>query len=247
MDADQVRVYSLSKGPAVYARPDMNLRQLAVLLTENNIGAALVRGPHHAEGLVSERDLVRAVAEGLPLKGTRVDEIMTEDLVTVHPGDSLFEAVRTMLDAEVRHLPIVEDGVHSGVISARDALAAFAADAASRAAAAPTARATGARGTATRAAARKPAAKKTSTKPAAKKTSAEKTAARKPAAKSTARKPAAKSTARKPAARTTAARKPAARTTAARKPAARTTAARKPAAKKTSTKKTSTKKTARRR
>ena len=126
MDAHSVKVHSLVHRPAVYALPDMTLRQLAVLLPENEIGAALVRGPNHAEGLVSERDIVLAIAEGAGADKTRVSDVMSEDLVTVAPSDDLLAATMTMLEAEVRHLPVVEDGVHFGMISARDALAAFA-------------------------------------------------------------------------------------------------------------------------
>lgn len=126
MDAHSVKVHSLVHRPAVYALPDMTLRRLAVLLTENSIGAALVRGPLHAEGLVSERDIVLALAEGSDPDQTHVSDVMAEELLTVSPGDDLLDATMTMLEAEVRHLPVVEDGVHFGMISARDALAAFA-------------------------------------------------------------------------------------------------------------------------
>lgn len=126
MDTHSIKVHALVHRPAVYALPDMTLRQLSVLLTENEIGAALVRGPRHAEGLISERDIVLAIADGAGVDKTRVSDVMSEELVTVSPGDDLLAATMTMLEAEVRHLPVVEDGVHFGMISARDALAAFA-------------------------------------------------------------------------------------------------------------------------
>ncbi len=125
MDAHSVKVHSLVHRPAVYALPDMTLRQLALLLTENEIGAALVRGPSHAEGLVSERDIVLAIADGSDPDTTRVSDVMAEELVTIAPKDDLLAATLAMLEAEVRHLPVVEDGVHFGMISARDALAAL--------------------------------------------------------------------------------------------------------------------------
>ena len=53
---------------------------------------------------------------------TTVYEIMSEDLITVSPNDDLLDATHRMLDAEVRHLPIMENGVAAGMISARDAL-----------------------------------------------------------------------------------------------------------------------------
>lgn len=123
---EDVLVRSLVHRPAVYVQPDATLRRLAVLLTEEAIGAALVRGPYGAEGLVSERDVVQAVADGADPDQVRVVEVMAEELVTVAPTDHLVDAVLAMLDADVRHLPVVENGVHYGMISARDALRAFA-------------------------------------------------------------------------------------------------------------------------
>jgi predicted transcriptional regulator len=109
----------------VYVHPNDTLRRLAETFVEESIGAALVRGPHGAIGLVSERDVVAAIAEGSDPSRTRVDEIMNEDVITIAPNDDLLDAAHEMLDAEVRHLPIVEDGVVGGMISARDALRAL--------------------------------------------------------------------------------------------------------------------------
>ena len=50
---------------------------------------------------------------------------MSEELITVAPNDDLLDAAHRMLDAEVRHLPIFENGVAAGMVSARDALRAL--------------------------------------------------------------------------------------------------------------------------
>ena len=50
---------------------------------------------------------------------------MSEELVTVAPNDDVLDAAHRMLDAEVRHLPIMENGVAAGMVSARDALRAL--------------------------------------------------------------------------------------------------------------------------
>lgn len=123
------RVHSLVARPAVYVHANDSLRRLATTLTEEAIGAALVRGPHGGSiGLVSERDIVTALSEGADPDRTRVDEVMAEDLVTVAPSDDVLDAVHVMLDAEVRHLPVVEDGVAFGMVSVRDALKILAND-----------------------------------------------------------------------------------------------------------------------
>jgi len=126
MNLDQdTRAQALVTRPVVYVHPNDTLRRLAETLIEESIGAALVRGPHGAIGLVSERDVVAAIADGSDPNRTRVDEIMNEDVITIAPNDDLLDAAHQMLDAEVRHLPIVEDGVVGGMLSARDALRAL--------------------------------------------------------------------------------------------------------------------------
>ena len=119
------RVQALVARPVMYVHPNDTLKQLAATFVEESVGAALVRGPHGAIGLVTERDIVRALAEGASATRTTVSEIMSEELITVGPNDDVLDAAHRMLDAEVRHLPIMENGVAAGMVSARDALRAL--------------------------------------------------------------------------------------------------------------------------
>jgi predicted transcriptional regulator len=119
---DNERVYQLVHRPTVYVHPNDTLRRVAETFSEESIGAAMVRGPHGAIGLVSERDIVRALAEGNDPDRTHAEDVMSDELVTVGPNDDTLTAIHRMLDAEVRHLPVVEDGVAAGMVSARDAL-----------------------------------------------------------------------------------------------------------------------------
>jgi signal-transduction protein with cAMP-binding, CBS, and nucleotidyltransferase domain len=74
---------------------------------------------------VSERDVTRALAEDADPDTMKVEDIMSDELVTVAPNDEVYDAVHRMLEAEVRHLPVVDDGVTTGMVSARDALQAL--------------------------------------------------------------------------------------------------------------------------
>ncbi len=126
MDLDHdTRVQALVTRPVVYVHPNDTLRQLATTFVEESIGAALVRGPRGTIGVVTERDVVRAISEGASVSRTTVYEIMSEELITVAPNDDLLDAAHRMLDAEVRHLPVIENGVAAGMVSARDALRAL--------------------------------------------------------------------------------------------------------------------------
>ncbi len=115
--------------PAVQVHADDTLQRVAVTLTEESIGAVVVRNPHPGIawcGLVSERDIVGAVAAGMDPNRTSAAEVMTTDLEFARPDEPLLVVAMRMLDNEIRHLPIVEDDVVVGVVSARDALQALA-------------------------------------------------------------------------------------------------------------------------
>ena len=123
------RVQSLCSGPAVYVHGSDTLEEVARTLATNDRGVALVRGVEQAfEGLVSERDLVRVIADGSDLGTTRADEVMTEEVVTIPRGTEIHEAVQVMIDAGIRHLVVMDgDERPMGVISSRDVLRAYAA------------------------------------------------------------------------------------------------------------------------
>jgi CBS domain-containing protein len=112
--------------------PESTLRSVAQTLSENSIGAVVVRGTRppgapgsHAEGVVSERDIVQALADGLDPDTTRAEDVMTLDLASASPGESVLGVAAIMLDNEIRHVPLTEDGVVVGVVSERDVLRAL--------------------------------------------------------------------------------------------------------------------------
>jgi CBS domain-containing protein len=122
-------VRSLVKQAAVVAYPESTLREVALILSEESIGAVVVRGTRppgapgsRAEGVVSERDIVQALADGHDPDRTRAQDVMTMDLATAAPEESVLDVAARMLDNEIRHIPVIEDGVVVGVVSERDVL-----------------------------------------------------------------------------------------------------------------------------
>jgi signal-transduction protein with cAMP-binding, CBS, and nucleotidyltransferase domain len=110
--------------PPVQVHIEDSLRAVAETLTEESVGAAMVKGTH-PPCLVSERDLVAALAEGADPAATRAADVMTEDVASATPDETVLDVGLRMLNNEIRHLPIVEDDVVVGVVSARDVLAAL--------------------------------------------------------------------------------------------------------------------------
>jgi CBS domain-containing protein len=102
---------------------DVSVREIARELYECEIGVVLVDNPGGATGLVSERDVVAAVADGDDLDKRQALDIMTADLVTAAPDDTIAAVGELMRDAGVRHVPVAVHGTVVGVVSIRDVLA----------------------------------------------------------------------------------------------------------------------------
>jgi CBS domain-containing protein len=78
-------------------------------------------------GIITERDILRAVALGADLDNATVDDVMTADVFTVGPDMPLQQAAREMAARWIRHLPVVDAGKLLGVVSMRDVTGVFAA------------------------------------------------------------------------------------------------------------------------
>jgi CBS domain-containing protein len=95
------------------------LTEAAREMHEHGVGAVLVLTGDHVSGILTERDVLRAVATG-EVEGTHVAAWMTRDPETVAPTDSLSQAASLMLQGGFRHLPVVADGRPVGIVSIRD-------------------------------------------------------------------------------------------------------------------------------
>ena len=102
--------------------PDDRISDVAALLTRERIGAVLVRDPEQAlVGVLSERDIVNAIADqGSNCLELAVHDLMTSEVVTCQPGDSLNQVMSLMTELRIRHVPVVVDGDLVGIISIGD-------------------------------------------------------------------------------------------------------------------------------
>lgn len=104
----------------VSVSPSATLRAAAQSLSKARVGILAVTEGAQFKGLLSERDVVRAVAAGADPGLSVVEEAMHPDGRYVTRGDHLMTAIEVMLSAGIRHLPVVEDGEIVGIISMRD-------------------------------------------------------------------------------------------------------------------------------
>ena len=110
------------KGTAVVtARPSDTDHEVGRLLTSRKVGAVVIIEGELIAGIVSERDIVRAIAEGGETALKRgVSEIMTRKLEFCSPADTVLDLMNQMTDRRIRHLPVVVDGKLSGIVSIGD-------------------------------------------------------------------------------------------------------------------------------
>lgn len=109
-------------GQVVTVTPDTDVRTLLTVLAEHRIGAVVVsHNGTSVEGIASERDIVRALAErGAAVLAEAVTAIHTAEVRTVMPETPLEEVMRMMTEHRIRHLPVVVDGVLRGIVSIGD-------------------------------------------------------------------------------------------------------------------------------
>lgn len=103
---------------------DETLEAAAQFLAKKGIGAVIISKPEEEiAGILSERDIVRAVAkDGPSALAASVSAYMTENVKTSGASNSILEVMEQMTSGGFRHLPIVEDGHLLGIISIRDVI-----------------------------------------------------------------------------------------------------------------------------
>jgi CBS domain-containing protein len=104
----------------VTVAPEDTLGEAAAKMTEKRIGAVVVSDFGRMIGILSERDIMRAVADRIHSSEARVREWMTADPVTATTDTTVEEAGRTMLENGFRHLPVVDGERAIGMLSIRD-------------------------------------------------------------------------------------------------------------------------------
>lgn len=115
-----------SKGVSVVTiAPEQPIREALAVLATHNIGAlVVVDETHKPVGIVSERDIVRALAKTETVFPWPISRIMTKEVIIGGPQDDAAAAGRTMTERRIRHLPVMESGKLVGIVSIGDILKA---------------------------------------------------------------------------------------------------------------------------
>ena len=111
-------VWSVSVNATVY--------EALKVMAEKNVGALVVLEGDQLKGIISERDYARKVIlKGKFSKETPVKEIMSMDVVTLRPNQSIEECMALMTEKRIRHLPVLENDKLAGIISIGDVVKAI--------------------------------------------------------------------------------------------------------------------------
>ncbi len=122
-----VQVQDVMTQATITESADDSLRSAAERMWRQQTGSLLIMSGGRLTGIITERDLLRAVALGADPDRSTVDEAMTTEVFTVPPDMPLQEAARQMAARWIRHLPVVADDEVLGVVSMRDITGIFAA------------------------------------------------------------------------------------------------------------------------
>lgn len=106
----------------VTIRPDASVTECLATLAEHNVGALVVSvDGRRIDGIISERDIVRCLAQRGPgCLGETVADMMTAEVVTTGPDATAGELMAMMTARRIRHIPVVSDGALAGIVSIGD-------------------------------------------------------------------------------------------------------------------------------
>ncbi len=117
-----MQVRSIYRPWVVTADGDERLADVATRMQDNQVGSLVVTVGGRFAGIVTERDLTRAIAEGVDPEVATAADYMTGEPQSVTPDTDVRDVVLAMLELECRHLPVAEDGTVVGMVSIRDLL-----------------------------------------------------------------------------------------------------------------------------
>jgi len=115
-----MKISEIMTKAAVTDSADDTLTEACDRMRHAQTSSVLIMDGDRLVGIITERDIVKTVAQGLDPKETRLKDVMTTDIITIGPQTTLKEAANIMATKWIRHLPIVEGSKVVGMISQRD-------------------------------------------------------------------------------------------------------------------------------
>jgi CBS domain-containing protein len=115
-----MQVGEIMKTDVKTASAGQTFADAAKLLQDHGISSVIVKDGDSVSGIITERDLVNVVADGLDPSTVKIGDRMTRELDTVEPRTDIAEAAEHMARLKIRHLPVVDSDGVVGIVSIRD-------------------------------------------------------------------------------------------------------------------------------
>jgi CBS domain-containing protein len=116
-----MKVKDLPHGPLLSVTPNLSLAEVARRMSKEDCDSLAIMADKRLVGIITERDLVRAIADGVDPDEARADMFMSADPATVTADEDVSVVAVKMMALGIRHLPVVDDkGIPVGLISGRD-------------------------------------------------------------------------------------------------------------------------------
>jgi CBS domain-containing protein len=122
---DDAPITTYMSDAIVTVEPTASLREVATIIADASVGCVVVGTPDDVDGVISERDIVRAVADGLDLDSTTVAEVESKTLVWATSDTTIGTVAAEMMQDYVRHVLVRDEGRVVGIVSMRDVLSAY--------------------------------------------------------------------------------------------------------------------------
>ena len=114
-----MQIADVMRAEFITVAPEDTLGEVARKMVDKNMGAVIVKDYGRLVGILTERDMLKAMAARVHTSEARVRQWMTPDPITIGPETPIDEAAQIMLDNEFRHLPVMEGSAVVGYVSLR--------------------------------------------------------------------------------------------------------------------------------
>lgn len=115
-----ILVKDVMKRNVIVAKPEINIREMSQVMSKFHIGCLVIVEKGKTVGVVTERDILNSIANGMNPDKTMAKDIMTKNVITIEPDNSIDDAVELMTKNRIKKLPVVKNGKLVGIVTASD-------------------------------------------------------------------------------------------------------------------------------
>lgn len=127
--AGSIQISTITGDAVIRVADDATVADVAKTIVDNEVGAVVVGDTPRPKALVTERDVVRVVASGQDPSSVPAADVASKTLIWCDADDTVAKVATRMMDRYIRHVLVERDGDLVGMVSARDLLGIYAADA----------------------------------------------------------------------------------------------------------------------